>query len=54
MDTLVGDRYTYHENTRKIIGQRTRKQFSIGDKVYVRLDRVDGVEKRLQFSLSRL
>jgi ribonuclease R len=51
MDTLVGDQYTYHENTRKIVGQRTRKQFSIGDKVRVRLDRVDGVEKRLQFSL---
>jgi ribonuclease R len=51
MDTLAGDHYTYHENTRKIIGQRTRKQFSIGDKVRVRLDRVDGVEKKLQFSL---
>ena len=51
MDTIAGDHYTYHENTRKIVGQRTRKQFSIGDKVRVRLDRVDGVEKRLQFSL---
>ncbi len=51
MDTLVGDHYTYHENTRKIVGQRTRTQYSIGDKVRVRLDRVDGVEKRLQFSL---
>jgi ribonuclease R len=51
MDTLMGDHYTYHENTRKIIGQRTRRQLSIGDKVRVRLDRVDGVEKRLQFSL---
>jgi ribonuclease R len=51
MDTLLGDHYTYHENTRKIVGQRTRKQYSIGDKVRVRLDRVDGVEKRLHFSL---
>jgi ribonuclease R len=51
MDTLAGDHYTYHENTRKIVGQRTRKVFSIGDRVRVRLDRVDGVEKRLQFSL---
>ncbi len=51
MDTLGADHYTYHENTRRIIGQRTRKQYSIGDKVRVRLDRVDGVEKRLQFSL---
>jgi ribonuclease R len=51
LDTLPGDRFTYHENTRRIIGERTRRQFSIGDKVQVRLDRVDGVEKKLQFSL---
>jgi ribonuclease R len=31
IDTLPGDRYAYHENVRKIIGQRTRREFSIGD-----------------------
>ncbi len=51
IDTLPGDRYTYHENTRKIIGERSRRQFSIGDRLKVRLDRVDGVEKKLQFSV---
>jgi len=51
MDTLAGDRYQYHENTRKIIGERTRRQFSIGDQLRVRLDRVDDVEKRLQFAV---
>jgi ribonuclease R len=51
LDTLPGDRYTYHENVRKIIGERSRRQYSIGDKVRVRLDRVDGVEKKLQFSV---
>ncbi|MEI9814819.1 MAG: ribonuclease R [Acidobacteriota bacterium] len=51
IETIRGDRYAYNENTRKIIGQRSRKQFSIGDKVRVRLDRVDSVEKKLQFSL---
>jgi hypothetical protein len=25
IDTLPGDRYAYHENVRKIIGQRTRR-----------------------------
>ncbi len=34
---------------RKIIGERSRRQFSIGDPILVRLDRVDGVEKRLTF-----
>jgi ribonuclease R len=51
LDTLPGDRYNYHENTRKIIGVRNRKQYSIGDELRVRLDRVDGVEKKLQFSV---
>ncbi len=51
LDALPGDRFTYHENIRKIIGERSRRQFSIGDKVRVRLDRVDGVEKKLQFSV---
>jgi ribonuclease R len=41
----------YHENTRKIIGQRTRRQFSIGDTVEVLLDQVDPMERKLQFSL---
>ena len=35
IDTLPGDRYTYHENVRKIVGQRTRREFSIGDQVRV-------------------
>ncbi len=51
IESLPGDRYTYHENVRKVIGQRTRREFSIGDKVTVLLDRVDDAEKKLQFSL---
>jgi ribonuclease R len=51
LDTLGGDRFQYRETTRQIIGERTRRQFSIGDRVRVRLDRVDAVEKKLQFSL---
>ncbi len=52
MESLPGERFHYHENIRKIIGERSRRQFSIGDKVNVRLDRVDAVEKRLQFGLA--
>ena len=51
IDTLPGDRYAYHENVRKIIGERARREFSIGDQVRVILDRVDAVERKLQFSL---
>lgn len=51
IDSLPGDHYVFHENVRKIIGQRTRREFSIGDRVRVMLDRVDPLERKLQFSL---
>jgi ribonuclease R len=51
MDTLPGDRYMFNENTRKIVGQRTRREFSIGATVNVLLDRVDPIEHKLNFSL---
>jgi ribonuclease R len=51
IDTLPNDRYMFQENTRKIVGQRTRREFSIGDTVSVLLERVDPVEHKLQFSL---
>jgi ribonuclease R len=51
VDTLPGDSYRYHENVRKIIGDRSRREFSIGDRVEVILDRVDPLERKLQFSI---
>ncbi|MCW5979057.1 MAG: VacB/RNase II family 3'-5' exoribonuclease [Bryobacteraceae bacterium] len=51
VDTLPGDRYGYEETTRKIVGARTRRRFSIGDRLTVRLDRIDALERRLYFSL---
>jgi ribonuclease R len=52
IETLPGDRYNYRENTRKIVGDRTRREFSIGDQVTVRLDRIEALERKLQFSLA--
>ena len=51
IETLPGDHYRYHENGRKIIGERNRKMYSIGDGVRVRLDRADSVERKLQFAV---
>jgi ribonuclease R len=51
LGALDGDRYTYRENTRQIIGERWGRKFSVGERVRVVLDRVDAVEKRLQFSV---
>lgn len=52
IDTLPGERWTFLENARLIRGERSRKEIKIGDRVNVRLDRVDGVEKKLMFSLA--
>jgi ribonuclease R len=49
--TLIDDRYTFHENTREIIGQRSRKTYCMGQKVHVLVDRIDPVEKKIQFAL---
>ena len=51
IDLLPGDHYKYLENTRKIVGDRTKRTFAIGDEVKVILDRVDAVERKLQFSI---
>ena len=51
LSTLSDDHYTYHENAREIIGQRSRKIFRLGQRVRVLVDRIDPVEKKIQFSL---
>jgi ribonuclease R len=51
MATLADDRYTYHENTREIIGQRSRRTYRLGQKVHVLLDRIDPIENKLQFAV---
>ena len=51
IETLPNDRFMFHENTRQIIGQRTRRIFAIGDSVQVLLDKVDPLERKLTFAL---
>ncbi|MGA8597010.1 MAG: VacB/RNase II family 3'-5' exoribonuclease [Bryobacteraceae bacterium] len=51
IDTLPGEHFHYHETTRQIIGARTRKAYSIGDQIRVRLDRADAIEHKLQFAV---
>jgi ribonuclease R len=51
LNTLVDDRYSYHENTREIIGQRSRRIYHIGDRLKVLVDRIDPVEKKIQFAV---
>jgi len=51
LNTLIDDRYTYHENTREIIGQHSRKIYRIGQKLRVICDRIDPVEKKINFAV---
>jgi ribonuclease R len=51
LGSLLDDIYTYRENTRQIIGNHSGRRYSIGDRLRVILDRVDEVERRLQFSV---
>jgi ribonuclease R len=51
LNTLTDDRYTFHESTREIIGQRTRKTYRLGQRLGVLVDRIDPVEKKIQFAV---
>jgi ribonuclease R len=51
LNTLNDDFYAYHENTRQIIGQRSRKTYGLGQRIRVLLDRIDPVEKKIQFAV---
>ena len=51
LSTLTDDHYTYHENTREIIGQQSHKTYRLGQKIRVLVDRIDPVEKKIQFAV---
>jgi ribonuclease R len=51
LNSLADDNYSYHENTRQIIGARSKKTYSIGDKVRVLVDRIDHMQRKIQFAV---
>jgi ribonuclease R len=51
LTSLADDTYGYHENTRQIIGARSKKTYSIGDKVRVIVDRIDHMQRKVQFAV---
>jgi ribonuclease R len=50
LDTLDDDRYVYREKLRAILGQYSGNAFRLGERVRVRLDRIDREGNRLLFS----
>ncbi|HEY1937577.1 MAG TPA: RNB domain-containing ribonuclease [Candidatus Angelobacter sp.] len=51
LNSLSDDVYAFYENTRQIIGARTKKTYSIGDKVRVLVDRIDHMQRKVQFAV---
>ena len=51
LDSLTDDYYFFHENTRELIGRRTRKTYRLGQRIRVLVDRIDPVEKKIQFAV---
>ena len=51
IEFLEDDRYAYRENQRAIVGERKKRRFGIGDRLVVRVDRVEAAERRVLFSL---
>jgi ribonuclease R len=49
--SLHDDYYHYHEKQYCLRGERTHKTFRIGDGVRVRVDRVDGERRHIDFGL---
>jgi ribonuclease R len=52
LSTLGDDYYVYRERQRAIVGQRTHRAFHLGERVRVRLDRIDQSGNKLEFSLA--
>jgi len=51
VSSFSDDRYSYHENTRQLVGERSGHAYSIGHRVKVILDRIDRVQRKLQFAM---
>ena len=51
LSALGDDYYVYRERERAIIGQHTHRAFHLGERVRVRLDRIDPSGNKLEFSL---
>lgn len=53
ISTLADDYYHYEEKQHCLRGERTKRVYRIGDRIRVRVDKVDRDRKRIDFSLSK-
>jgi ribonuclease R len=47
----LGERFTFRENTRQMIGEHSGRRFAIGDRVRVLLDKIQRAERKLIFAV---
>jgi ribonuclease R len=52
LSTLGDDFYVYRERQRAIVGEHTHRAFHLGERVRVRLDRIDRSGNKLEFSVT--
>jgi VacB/RNase II family 3'-5' exoribonuclease len=51
MVDLKGDRFLFLENEKKLIGQRTRKSYHLGDTITVKVKKTDPIKRIIDFYL---
>jgi ribonuclease R len=52
LSSLADDTYVYRKRLRAVIGQHSKRAFRLGERIRVRLVRIDRSENRLEFSLA--
>jgi ribonuclease R len=52
ISTLVDDLYEYQERKHRLVGKRTRREFRLGGRVRVSVDRVDRARHQIDFSVA--
>ena len=53
LTSLDDDHYTFHEDTREIIGGRSRTKYAVGQRIQVLVDRIDRMQRKIQFAVVR-
>ncbi|HXU09619.1 MAG TPA: RNB domain-containing ribonuclease, partial [Blastocatellia bacterium] len=52
ISTLVDDHYEFHERKHRLVGKRTRREFRLGDRIRVAVNRVDRARHLIDFSVA--
>ncbi len=51
VNSMMDDYYTFHQDSYRLVGERSRRSFRLGDRVAVRVSRVDKLERLIDFVL---